>query len=70
MVPGAARADPDGGAVATSRVIGSGSWGFGYGGGPRYYTPIGPIRLDVAFPMQRPNGADAFEAYIGIGQAF
>jgi translocation and assembly module TamA len=60
----------DGGAVATSRVIGSGAWGFGYGGGPRYYTPIGPIRLDVAFPLQRPNGADAFEAYIGIGQAF
>ena len=63
---------------------------FGTGAGVRYYTPIGPIRLDVAVPINRrrecvtpspnPNNApcqttgpyidDAFEIYIGLGQAF
>jgi translocation and assembly module TamA len=43
----------------------------GVGAGIRYYTPIGPIRLDVAVPT-RSNGLDseAFEVYIGLGQAF
>jgi translocation and assembly module TamA len=36
----------------------------------RYYTPIGPIRLDVAVPAPRRPGDDAFEIYIGLGQAF
>lgn len=42
----------------------------GAGVGARYYTPIGPIRLDVAIPLSRQRGDDAFEVYIGIGQAF
>ncbi len=45
----------------------------GAGVGLRYYTPIGPIRLDVAVPLQRRSGQnpdDAFEIYIGLGQAF
>jgi translocation and assembly module TamA len=45
----------------------------GAGVGLRYYTPIGPIRLDVAVPLQRRSGHnpdDAFEIYIGLGQAF
>jgi translocation and assembly module TamA len=48
----------------------------GAGAGLRYYTPIGPIRLDVAVPLQRRSGPgvanpdDAFEIYIGLGQAF
>jgi translocation and assembly module TamA len=42
----------------------------GVGAGLRYYTPIGPIRLDVAVPtVHRPND-DRFEVYIGLGQAF
>jgi translocation and assembly module TamA len=43
---------------------------FGTGAGVRYYTPIGPIRLDVAVPINRLPGGDAFEIYIGLGQAF
>jgi translocation and assembly module TamA len=49
---------------------------FGVGAGVRYYTPIGPIRLDIAVPLQRRVGADVqhpddpFEIYIGLGQAF
>lgn len=42
----------------------------GVGVGARYYTAIGPIRLDVAFPLNKPAGGDNFEIYIGIGQAF
>jgi translocation and assembly module TamA len=60
----------------------------GIGAGVRYYTPIGPIRVDVAVPTTRdkyqvpdPNkpGAyvnssstydQAFQVYIGLGQAF
>lgn len=42
----------------------------GVGVGFRYYTSIGPIRLDVAVPLNREPGGDAFELYIGIGQAF
>jgi translocation and assembly module TamA len=52
----------------------NGSLKFGAGAGLRYYTPIGPIRLDLALPLQRrtsgPNPDDAFEIYIGLGQAF
>jgi translocation and assembly module TamA len=42
----------------------------GTGAGMRYYTPIGPIRLDVAVPVGRRKGEDSFEIYIGLGQAF
>ncbi len=42
----------------------------GAGAGFRYYTPIGPIRLDVAVPTTRRPGDDSFEVYIGLGQAF
>jgi translocation and assembly module TamA len=56
----------------------------GVGAGMRYYTPIGPIRFDVAVPTMRRRamcvastispppacGDDAFEIYIGLGQAF
>lgn len=42
----------------------------GAGVGIRYYTSIGPIRVDVAVPVNKERGDDAFEAYIGIGQAF
>jgi translocation and assembly module TamA len=42
----------------------------GTGAGMRYYTPIGPIRFDVAVPVGRRPGDDSFEVYIGLGQAF
>ncbi len=44
-------------------------WGAGLG--LRYYTAIGPIRLDVAVPLNRRKEIDdAFQFYISIGQAF
>jgi translocation and assembly module TamA len=39
--------------------------------GLRYYTAVGPIRFDVAFPLDRRNGVDdPFQFYISLGQAF
>ncbi len=60
----------DAGQVSTDGKPFSGGWRAGAGIGARYYTAIGPIRLDVAVPLNRQPGGDAFELYIGIGQAF
>jgi len=60
----------DAGQVSANGVPFSNSWRIGAGVGFRYYTSIGPIRLDVAVPLNREPGGDAFELYIGIGQAF
>jgi translocation and assembly module TamA len=48
----------------------------GVGVGLRYYTPIGPIRLDVAVPVnanandRQVPGYGSFQVYIGLGQAY
>jgi translocation and assembly module TamA len=39
--------------------------------GLRYYTGIGPIRLDVAVPVdRRERGDPTVSVYVSIGQAF
>lgn len=38
--------------------------------GLRYYTPIGPIRFDVAAPLNPRKGDKPVAVYISIGQAF
>ncbi|MCV9939223.1 autotransporter assembly complex protein TamA [Boseaceae bacterium BT-24-1] len=38
--------------------------------GLRYYTPIGPIRVDVAAPLNPRKGDKPVALYISIGQAF
>lgn len=66
----------DGGNVSKNLSPFNGTLRFGVGAGVRYYTPIGPIRVDIALPTQRRHGPgvvnpdDAFEVYIGLGQAF
>lgn len=47
----------------------NGEWHSGAGFGVRYVTGLGPIRLDIATPIDDDAGED-FEFYIGIGQAF
>jgi translocation and assembly module TamA len=62
----------DAGRVGQTALPFSGQYAIGLGTGVRYYTPIGPLRLDIAFPLHRlppPNDA-SFEVYIGLGQAF
>jgi translocation and assembly module TamA len=61
----------DGGQVGATLKPLSGKFAVGAGAGVRYYTPIGPIRLDVAVPTRRYSADDdAFEVYVGLGQAF
>lgn len=43
-------------------------WALGLG--LRYFTPIGPVRFDVAFPLTRIRGEQGYQLYISIGQAF
>jgi translocation and assembly module TamA len=43
---------------------------YGAGLGLRYYSPVGPIRLDVAVPFKARERDPAFQFYISIGQAF
>lgn len=38
--------------------------------GLRYHTGIGPIRLDIAFPLNRRPGDKPVALYFGIGQSF
>lgn len=47
----------------------SGDWHAGAGFGLRYATGIGPIRLDVAAPVQGTTG-NGVQIYVGLGQAF
>ncbi len=42
----------------------------GYGGGVRYFTPIGPIRIDAAFPLNGRASDRDFQIYIALGQPF
>lgn len=60
----------DAGQVSASSAPFGGTLRVGMGVGLRYYTPIGPVRLDVALPLNRPPGGDRFEIYLGLGQAF
>jgi translocation and assembly module TamA len=43
----------------------------GAGIGVRYYTAIGPLRVDFAVPVKNNvPGNDSYQVYIGLGQAF
>jgi translocation and assembly module TamA len=60
----------DAGTVSTSQVPDFSDIKAGAGLGLRYATPFGPIRLDVAVPLNPyPNG-DKYGIYVGIGQTF
>lgn len=44
-------------------------WGAGLG--LRYFTPIGPVRADIAVPLNpRPGIDDSYQIYLSLGQAF
>ncbi|MBB5984921.1 autotransporter assembly complex protein TamA [Sphingobium lignivorans] len=60
----------DGGQVYTSEMPRFTDWRFGVGIGGRFYTNFGPMRLDVATPINRQPGESRVSVYISIGQAF
>ena len=43
-------------------------WAYAVGGGLRFSTPIGPIRLDIGFPVKSDKRNPQF--FINVGQAF
>ncbi|WP_444930181.1 autotransporter assembly complex family protein [Microbulbifer sp. SSSA002] len=44
-------------------------WGAGFG--VRYITSFAPIRMDIAFPLDRREGIDdRYQVYVSLGQAF
>jgi translocation and assembly module TamA len=60
----------DGGYVAADTFPGLEDLRLGAGIGARYYTGLGPLRLDIAFPLNKRAGDPDYALYLGIGQAF
>jgi translocation and assembly module TamA len=60
----------DAGQVAEGSAPFAGRLEEGAGLGARYYTPIGPIRIDFAVPITPIPHGDSFELYLGLGEAF
>lgn len=60
----------DGGYVAADSLPGLDQLRIGVGAGVRYYTGLGPLRLDVALPLNKRPGDPDYALYVGIGQAF
>ncbi len=60
----------DAGAVSENGIPGAGSLAVGVGLGVRYLTPVGPVRVDLATPLDRDIDNSLVQLYIGIGQAF
>ena len=60
----------DAGQVGNSSAPFTGTLMEGAGIGGRYYTSLGPIRLDIAVPLEKRHKDEIGEAYIGLGQAF
>lgn len=42
----------------------------GVGAGVRYFTPIGPLRIDAAIPLDPEQDDPDFALYVGLSQAF
>lgn len=60
----------DAGAVGFDEAPDLGNLRYGVGFGVRYKLPFGPIRADIAFPLDRRPGDADFQVYVSIGQAF
>ncbi|MEQ1781408.1 MAG: autotransporter assembly complex family protein [Hyphomonadaceae bacterium] len=60
----------DGGAAGSNVEPPIDSMRFGTGIGLRYYTAFGPLRADIAVPLNKETGDADFQIYISIGQAF
>ncbi|MEH6789325.1 autotransporter assembly complex protein TamA [Parasphingorhabdus sp.] len=60
----------DAGQVYTSSTPGFDNLRYGVGIGGRFYTNFGPLRVDVATPINRQPGESRVSVYVSIGQAF
>ena len=60
----------DAGSVTQKEYPDFGDIRAGAGVGVRYYTNFAPLRADIAIPLNKRDGDNAFQIYISIGQAF
>ena len=60
----------DAGQVYTSSTPGFDNLRYGVGIGGRFYTNFGPLRVDIATPINRQPGESRVSVYVSIGQAF
>lgn len=60
----------DAGAVGQDETPDFGALRYAVGAGVRYNLPFGPIRADIAFPVDKREGDPDFQIYVSIGQAF
>ncbi|MGN6488959.1 MAG: autotransporter assembly complex protein TamA [Devosia sp.] len=60
----------DGGYVAADTLPGIDQLRLGAGIGIRYFTSLGPLRADLAVPLNKQPGDPEYALYVGIGQAF
>jgi len=60
----------DGGYVAADTFPSLDELQLGAGLGLRYYTGLGPLRADIAVPLNKRAGDPDYAIYLGIGQAF
>ena len=60
----------DGGNISTSPWPRFDNLRFGAGVGVRYHTRFGPIRVDVATPLNPQSGDPRVAVYVSLGQAF
>ncbi|MNI10097.1 Translocation and assembly module TamA precursor [compost metagenome] len=60
----------DAGAIGFQETPNLSNMRYGAGVGVRYKLPFGPVRADVAFPLNKREGDSGFQLYISIGQAF
>ena len=60
----------DAGSVGFSQAPDFSHMRYGAGFGVRYRLPFGPIRADIAFPLDKRDGDADFQVYVSIGQAF
>ncbi len=60
----------DAGAIGFQETPNFNNLRYGAGVGVRYKLPFGPIRADIAVPLDRRDGDADFQIYVSIGQAF
>lgn len=60
----------DAGAIGSSETPDFSNLRYAVGAGVRYKLPFGPVRFDVAIPLDKREGDASFQVYVSIGQAF
>lgn len=60
----------DAGAIGFQETPNFNNLRYGAGLGVRYKLPFGPVRADIAVPLDRRDGDADFQIYVSIGQAF